>query len=360
MLFLESIQHPTEWTEEPDLTIGRATHILGTLVDGSIAAFGGDSVTPDGPFTASYINSNGEWEFYDDIPEDMSAQDNGVSCMVQVGNSLYTLAEETIKLDLGPWGVQIFGETPFANNGIVGHCAAGTKGGNEGILIRDGNWLDAVTHEWTEVAKPPVPSSTAIYSIKTFCGRPTIFGIPECFDSDGDQLNDGCRAGTGVTTFDPDADSWTYLSDLAEPRLYHSVITMPSWVCTGEPPTTTTEVVITTESDFPSVTKLGETAALVIGGASTTNAFPNELLATAELFGCPRSDGPISVIDMPIAIAQAGGAFARDDENGHFAILCGGYQPGSEPESGNAPGADCYIWRPDGTWQQALPLNAPR
>ncbi len=75
-----------EWREEPEMmTQPRAAHILGYLPDGRLAAMGGDGEVFDDEFTIEARNdATGEWEYYSDISNRMAAQDNGVSCMVQV------------------------------------------------------------------------------------------------------------------------------------------------------------------------------------------------------------------------------------------------------------------------------------
>ena len=72
------------------------------------------------------------------------------------------------------------GRTPIFS-GNVGHCAEGTRNGVPGIMVRNGWWYDDLTREWIQLARPPVPSSIGTYTLHTYRGQPTIFGVTECF-----------------------------------------------------------------------------------------------------------------------------------------------------------------------------------
>ncbi len=83
----------------------------------------------------------------------MDPQDTGItSCMVLQGTSFFTLRSDTFELDLNTWDLANHGDTaPFSAN--VGHCAVGRYRGDPGILIKDGDWLDLGTYEWTQFSR---------------------------------------------------------------------------------------------------------------------------------------------------------------------------------------------------------------
>ncbi len=138
-----------------------------------------------------------------------------------MGDSLFTMRTEVYELLLAnPQVVAGRGRTPIFS-GNVGHCAEGTRNGVPGIMIRNGWWFDDLTREWTQLARPPVPSSIGTYTLHTYRGQPTIFGVTECFTNtdvsflflieqkwggecicmlsislQGDTI--GCQSGTGV------------------------------------------------------------------------------------------------------------------------------------------------------------------
>ncbi len=216
----------------------------------------------------------------------MDPQDNGMSCMVQQSDSLFTLRADTFELDLETWAFTGHGDTaPFSGN--VGHCAVGRRSGQPGILIRDGDWLDLATFEWTQLERPPTPSMIGVYTLHTYRGRPTIFGVPTCFDEDGDDEVDGCRAGTEVLQFDPDGNEWTSLGNMQRARLYHVVAGLPRWVCTATTTSTSTTTSSATSGSSTSATSsttpgnvTAVTFSTATGSTTTASTTPSSTTST--------------------------------------------------------------------------------
>jgi hypothetical protein len=135
--------NPLEWIPGPDLTQGRAAHIMGVINrDGKDRPFtiGGYPDQSNRNFTTEIWMGGNTFEPYEDLPAEFEPHNNAYGCMLHDGDMVYSIRTRITGLNLRTWQVTNYGSTEDGGfyNGFVGQCALGTRRNEKGILLISG------------------------------------------------------------------------------------------------------------------------------------------------------------------------------------------------------------------------------
>ncbi len=106
-----------------------------------------------------------------------------------------------------------------------GNCALTFNGQSSGIMTNLGFWFNLDTLTWETKQAPPVhPWASGSGVIKSFRGRPTVFGQAAC-------TVDGTCDAKVVMQYDPFGDQWIKLGEMAVSRMYFDYVQVPRIFC---------------------------------------------------------------------------------------------------------------------------------
>ncbi len=309
------------WEAASSLALGKFNFLMASApyINGSFdertalaAGFGNTSEIYDRPAD--------QWVPYLLMPENNWF---ALGCLTQHGNTIYSITETIVVLDVLNWEYQSLGEVP---DGLYGQGRCGYVEVNEspGIFLRNGHWFDLTAETWHKVTLPPydpVNPAGLTNALWAYEGKPTVFGDAVC------DVTSTCE-NRNIVQYDQDTDQWTVIGQMSESRTYHEVAMLPKDVCSNfvDVSSTTTE-------------KASEdTVALIIGGASAINS-PEDAHQSVELFGCAEFGGnSVRLRDFPNPVYMAAGIYRSDIER---ALLCGGF--GCDNLE-CVPKRECFYW----------------
>ena len=276
------------WEPAPSMNERRTAHFMGTLPVGNTRRAFAVGGYPTNITTEYFDSSNNRWVVHDDLPSEFNPFDNARGCIVQYEDYLYSIRNDAYSLNLRDFSTQELAETPPILGFQAGTCAIGTRYNDPGVLARRGAFYNIEDDVWQFLEPPPIPFPAEYYTIATYQGSPTIFGMPECPEITY------CTTGTAVVQYDSGFDSWSKIGQMQEDRIFHDIITMPRSICAGfitttttnQPPptdpTTSTTTTASTTSTTPTTTTT--TTATTSGAGFIISNFILTLLLSAFSF----------------------------------------------------------------------------
>ena len=149
------------------------------------------------------------------------------NCIVYdpINDLRYEIIDDVRFVNMWTGDVTIINVTLPESLGTPGPCAMTFDGHAKGIMTDSGFWYNLNRLEWEPKQAPP-RHPWAIYpgQIRSFRGRPTVFGQPVC-------NIDGTCEYKMIYQYDPFNDQWIKLGEMTDSKLYFDYVEVPKSFC---------------------------------------------------------------------------------------------------------------------------------